>query len=105
MASKTSSAAAVPEFSQLPAPLLVDIKTAAQMLGTSVFNVRNLCWHAQHRAMLAPVRLGAKYLFSPAKLTAFVAALVAGHVQFPATPTKAKPKLKKRQAWHDATRG
>ena len=55
MASKTSSAAAVPEFSQLPAPLLVDIKTAAQMLGTSVFNVRNLCWHAQHRAMLAPV--------------------------------------------------
>jgi hypothetical protein len=82
--------------SSLPAvPLLIDIRAAAQMLGTSVFNVRNLCWHPQHRAMLAPVRLGAKYLFSPAKLTAFAEALVSGRVQFPATPTKTKPARKK----------
>jgi hypothetical protein len=74
-------------------PLLVDIKAAAQMLGTSVFNVRNLMWHQQTRAMLSPVRLGAKYLFHPAKLIAFVDALVAGKIQFPATPTKAKRKV------------
>ena len=75
-------------------PLLVDIRAAAQMLGTSVFNVRNLMWHQQTRAMLSPVRLGAKYLFSPAKLTDFAAALVAGRVHFPATPSKTKTKLK-----------
>jgi hypothetical protein len=94
MTSKTSSAAAVPEFSQLPAPLLVDIKTAAQMLGTSVFSIRNLCWHQQSRSLLAPVRQGKKYLFAPAKLTEFVAALVAGRAHFPATPAKATRKRK-----------
>jgi len=76
-------------------PLLVDIKTAAQILGTSVFNVRNLCWNPQHRALLSPVRLGAKYLFSPAKLADFAAALVSGRIEFPATPTKTKPARRK----------
>jgi len=76
-------------------PLLIDIKAAAQMLGTSVFNVRNLMWHPQHRAMIAPVRLGAKYMFAPSKLVAFADALVAGRIQFPATPTKAKPARKR----------
>jgi hypothetical protein len=82
--------------SLLPAtpPLLVDIKVASQMLGTSVWNVRVMCWNPKHRAMLAPVRLGAKYLFSPAKLVAFVEALVAGKVEFPRSPSKIKSKRK-----------
>jgi hypothetical protein len=96
-AAKSQSAVAV---SSLPAaaPLLIDIKAAAQMLGTSVFNVRNLCWNPQHRALLSPVRLGAKYLFSPAKLTEFVAALVAGKISFPSTPAKAKKPAQRRRA-------
>ena len=81
-----ASAVAVPST----VPLLVDIKAAAQILGTSVFNVRNLCWHHQTRNLLSPVRLGKKYLFSPAKLTEFAAALVAGRVEFPRTPVARK---------------
>jgi hypothetical protein len=92
MVSKNSFAAVVPEVSQRPAPLLVDIRTAAQMLGTSVFSVRNLCWHREHARLLHPVRQGKKYLFSPEVLTSFVAKLVSGEVQFPPTPTKAKSK-------------
>jgi hypothetical protein len=92
MASKTSSAAAVPEFSQLPAPLLVDIRTAARTLGISVFAVRNLCWHRETARLLRPVRHGLKFLFSPTALTDFAAKLVEGEVQFPATPAKAKPR-------------
>jgi|SRR5271156_6647732 len=74
-------------------PLLVDIKAAAQTLGISVFAVRNLCWHPQHRTLLAPVRQGAKYLFHPAKLSAFVDALIAGKISFPSTPVKTKRKV------------
>lgn len=84
---------AVPSLSATP--LLVDIRVAAQILGTSIFNVRTLCWSPQHRALLSPVRLGAKYLFSPEKLAAFVAALVVGKIQFPASSSKT-PKQRKR---------
>jgi hypothetical protein len=93
--SKQPTAVAVPSLPASPIPLLVDIRTAAQTLGISVFAVRNLCWHQHHCTLLAPVRLGAKYLFSPAKLAEFAAALVAGRIEFPATPTKAKPARRK----------
>jgi len=94
-ASQKQTAVAVPSLPAASIPLLVDIRAAAQTLGISVFAVRNLCWHAQHRAMLAPVRQGAKYLFSPAKLTDFAAALVSGRIEFPATPTKTKAKRRR----------
>jgi hypothetical protein len=75
-----------------PAPLFVDIRTAASTLGISVFAVRNLCWHRETARILKPVRHGLKFLFSPAALTEFAAKLVSGETQFPATPTKMKRK-------------
>lgn len=75
-----------------PTPLLVDIRMAAQILGTSVWNLRVMCWSPQHRNLLSPVRLGAKYMFAPSKLASFVDALVAGKIRFPASPTKTKAK-------------
>jgi hypothetical protein len=75
-----------------PAPLLVDIRTAASMLGISVFAVRNLCWNRDTKHVLKPVRQGLKFLFSPAALNDFAAKLVSGEIQFPATPVKAKRK-------------
>jgi hypothetical protein len=75
-----------------PVPLLVDIRTAASTLGISVFAVRNLCWHRETAWVLKPVRHGLKFLFSPAALTEFAAKLVSGEIQFPATPSKAKPR-------------
>jgi hypothetical protein len=75
-----------------PAPLLVDIRTAASTLGISVFAVRNLCWHRETARILKPVRHGLKFLFSPAALNEFAAKLVSGEIQFPATPVKVKPK-------------
>lgn len=68
-------------------PLLVDIRTAAKMLGVSVFAVRNLCWHRETRLILKPVRQGLKFLFSPAALQDFATKVVSGEVHFPATPT------------------
>lgn len=79
-----------PEFSSVA--LLVDIRTAAAILGISVFAVRNLCWNPQTKRVIKPVRQGLKFLFSPAALNEFAAALVRGEVQFPATPTKMKRK-------------
>lgn len=73
-------------------PLLVDIRTAARLLGISVFAVRNLCWHRETVRLLKPVRQGLKFLFSPAVLTEFATKLVSGEVRFPATPTKATPR-------------
>jgi len=73
-------------------PLLVDIRTAARMLGITVFAVRNLCWHRETARLLRPVRQGLKFLFSPAALTEFASKLITGEVQFPATPVKAKPR-------------
>jgi len=75
-----------------PAPLLVDIRTAASTLGISVFAVRNLCWHRETARILKPVRHGLKFLFSPAALNEFATKLVSGEVQFPATPVKAKSR-------------
>jgi hypothetical protein len=73
-------------------PLLVDIRTAAQKLGVSVFAVRNLCWNRDTARVLKPVRQGLKFLFSPAALSEFATKLVNGEVQFPATPVKAKQR-------------
>ena len=79
-----------------PAPLLIDIRTAASTLGVSVFAIRNLCWHRETARILKPVRQGLKFLFSPAALNDFAAALIRGEVQFPPTPLK--PKARKRAA-------
>ena len=67
-------------------------RAAASTLGVSVFAVRNLCWHRETARILKPVRHGLKFLFSPAALNEFAAKLVAGEIQFPATPTKMKRK-------------
>jgi hypothetical protein len=79
-----------------PVALLVDIRAAAATLGISVFAVRNLCWNPQTKRVLKPVRQGLKFLFSPAALNDFAAALIRGEVQFPPTPSK--PKARKRAA-------
>lgn len=73
---------------EVPRPLLVDIRTAATMLGVSVFAIRNLCWHRETARILKPIRHGLKFLFSPVALNEFAAKLVSGEIQFPATPTK-----------------
>ena len=70
----------------------MDIRGAAAMLGITVFAVRNLCWHRETARVLKPVRQGLKFLFSPAALTECASKLVSGEIQFPATPTKAKPR-------------
>ena len=75
-----------------PAPLLVDIRTAARILGISVFAVRNLCWNRDTKRVLKPVRQGLKFLFSPAALNDCAAKLVLGEIVFPATPVKTKRK-------------
>ena len=51
-----------------PAPLLVDIPTAAKMLSTTVWQIRQLCWDKK----LQYIKLGRKWLFTPASLEAFV---------------------------------
>jgi hypothetical protein len=96
MVRRNSSEAAMPVAS--PAPLLVDIRTAASTLGISVFAVRNLCWNPQTKRVLKPVRHGLKFLFSPAALNEFATKLVSGEVQFPATPTKTAPRKRKAVA-------
>jgi hypothetical protein len=75
-----------------PSPLLVDIRTAASLLGISVFAVRNLCWHRETKHILKPVRQGLKFLFSPIAVADFATKLVAGEIQFPATPTKSRKR-------------
>jgi excisionase family DNA binding protein len=63
MAKKIASATAS------PAPrLLVDIPTAAQMLSTTVWQVRELVWAKK----LPVIKLGRRFLFTPASLEAFV---------------------------------
>ena len=51
-----------------PAPLLVDIPTAAKMLSTTVWQIRQLGWAKKLRY----VKLGKKWLFTPASLQEFV---------------------------------
>jgi len=58
------------------------------MLGVSVFAVRNLCWHRETARVLKPIRKGLQYLFSPAALTEFAAALLRGEAHFPAVPPR-----------------
>ena len=48
-------------------PLLVDVPTAAKMLSTTVWQIRELGWAKK----LPVVRLGRKWLFRPADLVAF----------------------------------
>jgi hypothetical protein len=75
-----------------PAPLFVDIRTAASTLGITVFAVRNLCWHRETARILKPIRHGLKFLFTPTALNEFAAKLVAGEIHFPSTPVKAKQR-------------
>ena len=91
---RTRKSVAPPTDLSSPAlqPLLVDIRTAAAILGISIFAVRNLCWNPQTKRALKPVRQGLKFLFSPPALNDFAAKLVAGEIQFPQTPTKMKRK-------------
>jgi len=90
---KAKKKSAVPHTEvSLPAPLLVDIRSAATLLGISVFAVRNLCWNPSTKHVLKPVRHGLKFLFSPSALTECAAKLVSGEIQFPPTPTKTKRK-------------
>jgi hypothetical protein len=84
------SAVAVPTA----VPLLIDIKAAAQMLGTSVFAVRVLCWNPKTAHILKPVRHGLQFMFSPAALVELRDALVAGTVTFPRSPSKPKRKVR-----------
>lgn len=91
--SASHTAAVLPE----PAPLLVDIKRAAAILGVSPFAVRNLCWNPKTKTLLRPVRHGLKFLFAPASLKEFADALVAGTVEFPRTPSQRR-KQKGRAA-------
>jgi hypothetical protein len=85
------SAVAVPSVS-LSQPLLVDIHEAARLLSTSVFGVRVLCWDPKTVAILKPVRHGLRYLFSPIAIQELAAALVAGKIEFPKSPSKSKPQ-------------
>ena len=89
---------AVPPTESKSSPLLVDIRTAASMLGVSVFAIRNLCWHRETARVLKPVRQGLKFLFSPAALNDFAAKLVSGEIRFPATPIKQRNHTKKEAA-------
>jgi excisionase family DNA binding protein len=50
-----------------PAPLLVDIPTAAKMLSTTVWQIRELVWAKK----LPVIKLGRRFLFRPADLVAF----------------------------------
>jgi excisionase family DNA binding protein len=50
------------------AHLLVDIPTAARLLSTTVWQIRELCWAKK----LPYIKLGRKWLFTPASLEAFV---------------------------------
>jgi hypothetical protein len=82
----------VPSSASIPAPLLVNIRAAATILGVSIFAVRNLCWNPQTKRVLKPVRQGLKFLFSPAALNECAAKLVSGEIQFPPTPSKTNRK-------------
>jgi excisionase family DNA binding protein len=55
-------------------PLLVPIKTAAQMLGTTVWSVRELLWAKK----IPHVQIGRRFLIDPADLQAYVEHLKAG---------------------------
>lgn len=54
--------------SPVPAPLLVDIPTAAKMLSSTVWQIRTLVWAKK----LPVIKLGNKFLFRPADLEEFV---------------------------------
>lgn len=62
--------------SPLPAmqPILVNIKTASQMLGTTVWSVRELLWAKK----IPFVQIGRRYLVDPSDLQAYVQKLKAG---------------------------
>jgi excisionase family DNA binding protein len=55
-------------------PLLVNIKTAAQMLGSTVWSVREILWAKK----IPHVKIGRRFLIAPADLEAYVARLKAG---------------------------
>jgi excisionase family DNA binding protein len=48
-------------------PLLVNVRAAAELLGTTVWQIRQLVWAKK----LPVAKLGQRYLFRPADLEAF----------------------------------
>jgi excisionase family DNA binding protein len=68
MVSRNSSEAAMPEVSRSPAPLLIDLRTAAQMLSVSVCEMRKLTRSRKIRY----VKHGKKWLVAPDDLRQFV---------------------------------
>jgi hypothetical protein len=67
MSRKSASRSALPASTSI-SPMLVDIPTAAKILCTTVWQVRELCWSGKLRY----IKLGRKWLFTPASLEAFV---------------------------------
>lgn len=57
-----------------PAPLLVDIPTAARMLSTTIWQIRELGWAKK----IPYIKLGKRWLFRPADLEIYVEQLKAG---------------------------
>lgn len=55
-------------------PLLVDLKTAARMLGTTLWAIRELLWANE----IPHVQIGRRFLIDPADLQAYVQRLKAG---------------------------
>jgi excisionase family DNA binding protein len=68
MLSRNSSEQPMPEVSRLSAPLLIDLRTAAQMLSVSVSEMRKLTRSKKIRH----VKHGKKWLVSPDDLRQFV---------------------------------
>jgi excisionase family DNA binding protein len=60
---------AVPLTIQLPEPLLLDIKSAAHMLSSTTWTVRNLLWAKK----IPFVKIGRRFLIDPADIRAFIA--------------------------------
>jgi excisionase family DNA binding protein len=69
-----SKAAGTPSPVPAVQPILVNIKTASQMLGTTVWSVRELLWAKK----IPHVQIGRRYLVDPADLQAYVEKLKAG---------------------------
>jgi excisionase family DNA binding protein len=69
MVRRNSSEAAMPEVSRSPAPLLIDLRTAARLLSVSVCEMRKLT----RAKKIRHVKHGKKWLVSPDDLRQFVA--------------------------------
>jgi excisionase family DNA binding protein len=57
----------------LPEPLLLDIKSAAHLLSSTTWTVRNLLWAKK----IPFVKIGRRFLIDPADIRAYIARLKA----------------------------